>query len=226
MNRYLGLWCWVCEVFGDQAFTIDQFRAEFPSPDPAKVVHDLAKLNLITRLESGVYKAASPLDFSRMMVRQSMSKEKLLASATDPFAYSHDDAVRIWTDGYYWTGFTAGYKPVHIDIRSTDARRWEQFFRGNKAAYAFESDRKTLFGLVFIIHPVREIHSETRDGVPVIQLVRTMEYCIARRDVYEPAVLYLRRKFQAKLSRGKSLHELRGVFQKRRRGRERVSVSR
>ena len=99
MNRYLGLWCWVCEVFGDQAFTIDQFRAEFPSPDPAKVVHDLAKLNLITRLESGVYKAASPLDFSRTIVKQSMSKEKLLASATNPFAYSHDDAVRIWTDG-------------------------------------------------------------------------------------------------------------------------------
>ena len=116
------------------------------------------------------------------------------------FAYSHDDAVRIWTDGYYWTGFTAGYKPVHIEIRNADARRWEQFFRRNSAAYAFEGDRKTLFGLVFILHPVREIHSETRDGVPVIQLVRIMEYCMARRDVYEPAVLYLRRKFRAKLA--------------------------
>src|SRR5207248_4264429 len=205
---------------------LDQFRAEFPSPDPAKVVHDLVKLSLITRLQTGIYKSASPLDFSRMMTKQSMSKEKLLASAPASFAYSHDDAVRIWTDGHYWTGFTAGYKPVHIEIRNADARRWEQLFRRNSAAYAFESDRKTLFGLVFMLHPVREIHSETRDGVPVIQLVRTMEYCIARRDVYEPAVLYLRRKFQAKLSRGKSLHELRGVFQKRRRGRERVSVSR
>src|SRR5438094_3494919 len=79
MNRYMELWGWVCEVFGDQAFTIDQFRAEFPSPDPAKVVHDLVKLNLITRLQTGTYKPASPLDFSRMMVKQSMSKEKLPA---------------------------------------------------------------------------------------------------------------------------------------------------
>jgi len=87
----MELWGWMCEVFGDQAFTIDQFRAEFPSPDPAKVVHDLAKLNLITRLQTGIYKVASPLDFSRMMVKQSMSKEKLLASAPASFAYSHDD---------------------------------------------------------------------------------------------------------------------------------------
>jgi len=205
----------MCEVFGDQAFTIDQFRAEFPSPDPAKVVHDLAKLNLITRLQTGIYKVASPLDFSRMMVKQSMSKEKLLASAPASFAYSHDDAVRIWTDSYYWTGFTAGYKPVHIEIRRTDARRWEQFFRGNHAAYAFEGDRKTLFGLVFLLHPVREVRSETKDGVPVIPLVKVMEYCIEMRGVYEPAVTYLRKKFGAKLSRAQSLSELRGVFKNR-----------
>ena len=184
----------MCEVFGDQAFTIDQFRAEFPSPDPAKVVHDLAKLNLITRLQTGIYKVASPLDFSRMMVKQSMSKEKLLASAPASFA---------------------GYKPVHIEIRRTDARRWEQFFRGNHAAYAFEGDRKTLFGLVFLLHPVREVRSETKDGVPVIPLVKVMEYCIEMRGVYEPAVTYLRKKFGAKLSRAQSLSELRGVFKNR-----------
>jgi len=78
-----------------------------------------------------------------MMVKKSMSKERLLASAPSPFAY-HDDAVRISTDGYYWTGFTAGYKPVHIEIRSAEARRWEKFFRSNNVAYAFEGDRKTL----------------------------------------------------------------------------------
>ncbi len=201
MNRYMELWSWMCEVFGDQSFTIDQFRGEFPSPDPAKVVHDLAKLNLITRLQTGIYKVASPLDFSRMMVKQSMSKEKLLASAPASFAYSHDDAVRIWTDGYYWTGFTAGYKPVHIEIRSADTRRWEHFFRSNGAAYAFEGDRKTLYGLVFILHRVQEVRSQTRDGVPVISLAEVMEYCLERKGVYEPAVDYLRRKFGAKLRR-------------------------
>lgn len=201
MNRYMELWGWVCEVFGNQSFTIDQFRAEFPSPDPAKVVHDLAKLNLITRLETGVYRPASPLDFSRMMVKQSMSKEKLLASAPARFAYSHDDAVRIWTDGYYWTGFTAGYKPVHIEIRNADTKRWEQFFHDEGAAYAFEGERKTLFGLVFILHPVHEVRSETSDGVPVIPLVKVIDYCLERRGAYDPAVTYLRKKFRAKLGR-------------------------
>jgi hypothetical protein len=205
MNRYVELWGWVCEVFGDRSFTIDEFRAEFPSPDPAKVVYDLARLNLITRLETGVYRSASPLDFSRKMVKQSMSKENLLALAPAPFAYSNDDAVRIWTDGYYWTGFTAGYKPVHIEIRNADVGLWEHFFRGKDADYAFEGDRKTLFGLVFILHRVHEVQFETRDGVPVIPLVRVMEYCLERRGIYEPAVTYLRKKFGAKLSRDQNL---------------------
>src|SRR6266581_5664060 len=154
MNRYVELWGWVCEVFGDQAFTIDQFRTEFPSPDPAKLVHDLVKLNLITRLETGIYKSTSPLDFSRRIVKESMSKEKLLASAPASFAYSHDDAVRIWTDGYYWTGFTAGYKPVHIQVNKADLGQWRRFFQRNQADSAAAEDRKTLFGLVFILHPV------------------------------------------------------------------------
>lgn len=110
----MDLWCWICEVFGDQSFTLDQFRAEFPGPNPAKVVRDLVKLKLISRVQTGIYKPISLLDFSRVMVKQSMSKEKILPSAPASFAYSHDDAVRIWTDGYYWTGFTAGYKPVTL----------------------------------------------------------------------------------------------------------------
>jgi len=85
VSKYVNLGCRICEVFGDRDFTIDEFRAEFPTPDPAKVVYDLVKLNLITRVQTGIYKSASPLDFSRMMVKQSMSKEKLLASAPGLF---------------------------------------------------------------------------------------------------------------------------------------------
>jgi hypothetical protein len=215
VNKYVDLWCWIFEVFGDQSFKVDQFQAEFPGPDLAKVIRDLLKLNMITRVRTGVYKPTPPLDFARMMVEQNMSKEKLLTSAPALFAYSHDDAVRIWTDGYYWTGFTAGYKPVHIEIRKADQRRWQDFFRRNGASYTFEGDRKTLFGLVFILHPVSQVRSETRDGVPVIPLVKVIEYCKDGRGVYEPAMTYLRKKFGAIPSRACSLSELRGVFKNR-----------
>ncbi len=198
MNRYMELWGWVCEVFGEQALTIDQFRAEFPSPDPAKVVHDLARLKLIARLETGVYKPAPPIELPRRMVEESMSKEKLLDSAPYPFAYSHDDAVRIWTDGYYWTGFTAGYKPVHIHVNKTELEQWRGFFQRNQADSAAEEDRKTLFGLVFILHPVPRVQSNTVNGVPVIPLSDTLDYCRERIHTYAPALEYLRRKFHLK----------------------------
>ena len=198
MNRYVELWGWLREAFGDRTFTIDEFRAVFPSPDTGKVVHDLTRLNLTSRVETGVYRAAAPRELQRSVVLENMSKEKLLDKLPYPFAYTWDDAVRIWTEGYYWTGFTAGFKPVHIEVNRSDSKDWEEFFRENDAWYAFEDDRKTLFGLVFILHPVPRVRVETMMGAPVIPLARVLEFCRERIGDYGPALEYLVKKYKAK----------------------------
>jgi hypothetical protein len=59
------------------------------------------------------------------------------------------------------------------------------------------------------------IRAETRDGVPVIPLIRAMDYCLERKSVYEPAARYLRKKYGANLGGSRTLGELRGVFKKR-----------
>ncbi len=199
MNRYVELWSWVLEVFGAKAFTIDEFRVVFPSPDPAKVAHDLARLNLLSRVETGIYKAVLPARLSRLLVENSMSKEKILGKMNEPYAFSHDDAVRIWTDGYYWTGFTAGFKPVHLEVNKSDVKEWERFFDENNADYAFEGERRTLFGLVFILHTVTRVERTTRHGIPVIPLSEVLAFCRERAETYGPALEYLERKYRSEI---------------------------
>jgi len=195
MNKYLALWAWTREVFGDKPFTMDEFRAVFPSPDPAKVIHDMAKLNLINRVEKARYFSVQPTSLPKGIVEENMAKEKVLENATQPFAFSHDDAVTIWTDGYYWTGFTSGFKPVHIQINKADTESWRKFFADNQAECALEGERKTMFGVVFILHPTERVRPVLREDTPVVPLKTVLEYCRERVHVYKPALDYLQEKY-------------------------------
>ncbi len=195
VNKYLALWAWAGEVFGDRPFTMDDFRAVFPSPDPAKVLHDMAKLNLIHRVEKARYSLVQPPELAKNIVTESMAQENLLEQATHPFAFSHDDAVTIWTDGYYWTGFTPGFKPVHIQVNKADKKAWQTFFHENQAEYALEGERKTMFGLVFILHPISKVTLVIKNQTPVVPLDVVLEYCREKVHTYKPALDYLQEKY-------------------------------
>ena len=195
VNKYLELWAWLSEVFGTKPFTMDQFRGTFPSPDPAKVLHDMARLNLIRRVEKAKYSVVKPADLAKNIVEESMAQERILEEAVLPFAFSHDDAVTIWTDGYYWTGFTPGFKPVHLQINKADRKPWKKFLIEHHAEYALEDERKTMFGLVFIVHPVSRLSHVVKNDTPVVPLETVLEYCRERIHFYKPALDYLQEKY-------------------------------
>mgnify|MGYP001559231992 CR=1 FL=1 len=195
MNKYVALWAWTREAFGKKPFTIEDFRGTFPSPDPAKVLHDMARLNLIHRVEKAKYSLVQPTDLAKSIVEESMARERILEQAPHPFAFSHDDAVTIWTDGYYWTGFTPGFKPVHIQVNKADRKEWKKFLSEHQAEYALEGERKTMFGLVFILHPVGTVSKVIKNDTPVVPLETVLEYCRERIHFYKPALDYLQEKY-------------------------------
>ena len=49
MNKYTKMYGWIYTAFGDEEFTIDDFRAVFPSPQHAKIIFDLVHSNYIKR---------------------------------------------------------------------------------------------------------------------------------------------------------------------------------
>lgn len=199
MGKYMKLYGWMYEAFRDDEFTIDDFRAVFPSSRPCKVMHDLIRLNYVNRIKRGKYRVMAPDKFVERIVGENLKQEDILKNAMKKYAYCDNDAVNIWTDGYYWTGFTAGFKPIHIKVLEKDINWWKNFFRKNDAEFSRAGESKTLFGLSYILHPEKRFRIEKKDGIPVIPLEEAIEFCKKNELAYRPALEYLDDKYKLNL---------------------------
>ena len=203
-NTYEKLYAWILASFADGPFTSVDFDMTFPSPAPAKVLSDLRRLGMIEAIRRGTYRAVPPDGrFSRMVQRED-SFRFIAEQASLPFAYSQSTAITIWTDGGYWTGFTRGFKPVHIDVRKADVPSWQRFFRSAGARSTVEGARETLFGVVHVLHPMKSIRSVRRGGVHVVPKEVAYEYAKARPYAYEPVIPILRRGDRSSARRGRT----------------------
>jgi len=191
MNRYTKMYGWLYSSFGNKTFTIDDFRMIFPSSQATKIIHDLIKLDFMKRVKRGRYKVVQPRDFVRKIVKENLEKEDILKKSNKKYAFTDSTAVSIWTDGYYWTDFTIGFKPIHIAVLKKDIKYWNDFFIENDTEYVFEGENKTLFGLTFILHPKEKITVENKDGNLVVPLKNIIKFCQKNVYLYRPALEYL-----------------------------------
>ena len=191
MSKYLKLYGWLWESFGDRPFSLGEFKAVFPSPQHKKIIFDLVKLGYIKRVNRGEYRVIEPKKFVHEIVEKNLKQKDILEKADRKYAFCDNDAVTIWTDGYYWTGFTRGFKPVHIEVLEGDLKWWMDFFKRNGVEYALEGKSRTLFGLTYILHPKRDFRVEKKDNAFVAPLGETVEFCMKNRLTYEPALEYL-----------------------------------
>lgn len=186
---------WLYNTFGTTQFTIDDFRMIFPSPQPTKTVHDLIRLDFMKRVRRGRYQMVKPEEYVKQIIRDNLQKEEILKDATKPYAYCDSTAVNIWTDGYYWTDFTKGFKPIHIRVYSKDLKYWIDFFKNHDAEYVVEGEHKTLFGVTYVLHPTDAFVFEKKDDDPVVTLKETIKFCDKNRLVYGPALEFLKRRY-------------------------------
>ena len=193
-SAYDGLYAWMYAVFRDRTFTATDFRETFPSPAPAKVLADFRVLGYLSSEARGTYKVVPPEERVRRIVERADRMFGLAERAGLPYAYSRDTAVAIWTDFTYWTGFTQGFRPLHMDAASKDIPRWKEFFAAERAPATVEGSRETLFGAVHVLHPVAVVRSVRRGGVRVVPPAIAYAYAAARPYAYEPVLAGLRRK--------------------------------
>jgi hypothetical protein len=153
----------------------------------------------LERVERGEYRVREPTAFVNEIVKDNLGKEGVLEKAERKYAFCCNDAVSIWTEGYYFTGFTRGFKPVHVEILEKDLGYWKEFFGKNDIEYTVAGESKTLFGLTYVLHPVRKISADKKDGVPVVPLKETVKFCKENELTYQPALEYLDSKFHLNL---------------------------
>lgn len=195
MNKYTKMYGWLWEAFGKEEFTMNGFKAVFPSPQHAKIIHDLIDLGFVRRVRRGKYAVIEPKKFVHKIVNESMKQEDILSRADRKYAFCGNIAVGLWTEGYYWTGFTKGFKPIHIKVLKKDLRYWKEFFKKNNAEFALENDRKTLFGPTYILQLAMDFKIEFKDNVKVIPLEEVIRFCKANELTYKPALEYLEEKY-------------------------------
>ena len=186
---------WLYNTFGNNTFTIDDFRMMFPSPQPTKIIHDLIKLDFMKREKRGKYKIVRPEEFVKKIVKENLEKGDVLQKSDKKYAYANSTAVNIWTEGYYWTDFTKGFKPVHIYILKKDVKYWKEFLSKHDVEYVVEGEHKTLFGLTYVLHPKETFTVDTKDGNAVVPLKEIITYCQNNILLYRPALEYLDKKY-------------------------------
>lgn len=164
----------------------------FPSPNPAKVLHDLRRIGYLDRMGRGKYCVVAPDARIRRMVVRDDSSFSLAARAGLPYAYSRDTAISIWTDGGYWTGFTAGFIPIHLNVRTQDLPAWREFFRKNGARSTVAGSRETLYGVVHVLHPMGRVRVVLRGDVHVIPRQDAYRFASKRPYAYDPVLPLLR----------------------------------
>jgi hypothetical protein len=191
-TAYEELYAWIVSTFGTEVFTTDGFTEAFPSPAPRKVLSDLRRLGYVESTARGRYRAIPPERRIQEAIQRSGFSLTLPQEAGYPYALADETAVAIWTDGGYWTGFTRGFRPIHMRVRRSDVRRWLRFFRSEGRRAVAPGAPETLFGVVYVLHPVASIHPVERGGLPVISAREVLAFADARPHVYEPVLRRLR----------------------------------
>lgn len=170
-------------------FSSRDFARTFASPNPRKVLHDMAKKGLLEHLEYGRYRVKPMRDYAK--ARNDVGRAyELLKNADMPYALTDVDAVFVWTRGGYNVGRFFGFYPVHLKVLESDVPEWKRFFKNNgKKSFLFDTiPKETLFGVFYLLHPTRRIESETVEGLKTVSLSRTIEFCKRNIYAFEPAL--------------------------------------
>ena len=107
------------------------------------------------------------------------------------------DAVFIWTKGGYNIGRSKSSYPIFIEILENDKDKWEEFFSGLNVKYAFRNEKKK--GIYFIISQSENIEKEYCEQIPVLPLVKTVEWAKKYIFNFEPALEMLDKMYNLKL---------------------------
>lgn len=195
MKGYFKLYCWLRHCFRENKFTAKQFRELFSAPQYTKVIHDLAKLGYIERNKRGEYRIRTPHEIEERVIQKDLENMHLLNNIKDKeYAFSGPNAIRVWSGGKYHPGITDGLKPINIQVPEKDLRWWEEFLSKNEASYHIGGENKTLFGVVYLLHPVKKLNAVEKHGMRVVPL----EEALASLDPKDPQTKEIRREIGKK----------------------------
>ena len=113
------------------------------------------------------------------------------------YIFTGIDAVFIWTKGGYNIGRSKNSYPVFIDILEKDKIEWQKYFSKLNIKYTFKNERKN--GIYFVISFSNTIEKEYCEGIPVLPLIKTVEWAKKYSFNFEPALEMLDKMYNLNL---------------------------
>jgi hypothetical protein len=191
---YYELWA----ILGNwkSEFTVDDFAGAFSSPDPGKVLFDMAKKGLLERIDRGKYRVndASRYINSRYGVGDAY---ELLRTSRLPYSLTNVDGALVWTKGGYNANRFFGSYPIYIKVLTSDVEKWRRFLSINGKKCLTEGSRptETLYGTYYVLVPVSRITYEEVGGLKADPLKEVVEFCRKDPYTYAPALEMLDREY-------------------------------
>ncbi|MEM3518646.1 MAG: hypothetical protein QXL52_01635 [Nitrososphaerales archaeon] len=177
------LWNWKKE------FSVKEFSSTFFSPNPNKVLHDMASKGLLEKVGWGKYRVNSPEEYirKRIDVKQGYN---LVKQAGLNYSFTGPDAVFFWTKGGYNADRFFGFYPIHIKVKKSELKEWENFFKLKRRKFYLQDKKinETLFGLFYILYPQERFSSVELEGFKVDPLDEAIKFCKKHIFTHEPAL--------------------------------------
>jgi len=170
-------------------FSSEDFARTFASPDPRKVLHDMAKKGLLEHNGYGRY-TVKPVDDYVKSKNDIGSGYGLLNKSNLRYALTDVDGVFIWTKGGYNAGRFFGSYPIHLKVLKSDLPKWKDFLaeNGRKTMLSGTMPRETMYGIFYVLYPESTLKAESADGLKVEPLGETVEFCKKNIYTFEPAL--------------------------------------
>jgi len=180
---------WAILASWKREFSTAEFERTFPSPNPRKVLHDMAGKGLLEHTGRGTYKVRS-MEAYTMMKNDVRAGYELLSTSSFPYALTGVDGVFVWTRGGYNAGRFFGSYPIHLKVFRRDLPSWHSFFSkaGKKSFLAGRRIRETMFGVFYLLYPNVEFDSEILEGLMVEPLRETLEFTRKNNYTFGPAM--------------------------------------
>ncbi len=186
---------WAILASWRREFSTAEFTWTFAGPNPRKVLHDMVEKRLLEHPSRGRYTVRSIEDYAKTKNDVGAGYD-LLTEARMPYALTGVDGVLVWTRGAYNAGRFFGFYPIHLKVLAKDVPVWRRFFAsaGKRVFTTGRIPRETLFGVFYLLYPVRKVEAETVNGVKVESLRETLEFCRKNIYTFEPALKILTEK--------------------------------
>ncbi len=191
---------WSVLVGWKPRFTVKEFTSTFASPNPNKVLHDMARKGFIENIGWGRYRVNSPQEYVNRKVNVVKAYE-LVREAGRRYALTDADAVFFWTRGGYQADRFFGFYPIHIAVHRHELGDWKRFFTAKKQRFIVEKEplHETMFGLFYVLHPHERVVAEEAEGTSVAPLKETVRFCRENIFTYQPALEMLDEMYGLKM---------------------------